>query len=412
MSVPNQWFAAELVALVLLGLFWTFWLRSAPFSDFLLYWDEAGGSAAYERGGAGVLVFALVRRFLSAPQWAALCVNLPAAAFLLWLFWQCDTTRWRVFAHLGALYLLLITPYFGLVQIDLIATAWLAACWALLLRPPPAWPRSFVLALAFASGAAAVSTRPQFALTLSVLIGLLVIAWLLFERRPERRLLIVSAMLAATVVAGFSLDLWARHAAGTSERVRTSSAVTLYAGLLASEDGSSCGFWTPRATAAAAEDRGMHLSEAVGMRLAKQPAGHWLGIMRCKLVRYIVLPEPFALYWAMEPLAQAAQTAPTADQARRLAVAADFIAWEKGLYFAVTLGAYFSALAAFAVGWRRARGLAVLPIAWVLSFWLVHLVFEVQGRYFLATILLLPLLSALTSGFGTPRRSEAPQSGG
>lgn len=103
----------------------------------------------------------------------------------------------------------------------------------------------------------------------------------------------------------------------------------------------------------------MHLSEAVGMRLAKQPA-------------------------------------------------ADFIAWEKGLYFAVTLGAYFSALAAFAVGWRRARGLAVLPIAWVLSFWLVHLVFEVQGRYFLATILLLPLLSALTLGFGTPRRSEAP----
>ena len=49
------------------------------------------------------------------------------------------------------------------------------------------------------------------------------------------------------------------------------------------------------------------------------------------------------------------------------------------------------------VAWgRRYSGhLRWLPMLWLLAFGLVHLVFEVQGRYFLAMLLLVPILCAL-----------------
>jgi hypothetical protein len=403
----KQWFAAESVALSLFSLLWILWFWPTPFSDFFLYWDEAGGTAAYERGGAGVLVFALVRRFLSAPQWAALFVNLSAAVFLLWLFWRCDTTRWRVFAHLGALYLLLITPYFGLVQIDLIATAWLAVCWALLLRPPLGWPRWLSWGLGLSLGVAAVSTRPQFALTMSVLVGMLVVLWLMLDsRRGTKVLLTLSATLALVVAIGFSLDLCARYAAGTGERVRTSSAVTLYSGLLATEAGSWCGGWTPAASQAALEDRDKPLSVAMSERLAARPAEHWLGIVQCKLARVVLLPRPFALFWLAPPGTDAASL--DAEQRRRLDVVEALRPWERALYRLLTLAIYLGGVVV-AILKRHMGGLALLPIAWASSFWLVHLVFEAQERYFLATIALLPLLpllSALVSSADAPRRIE------
>lgn len=403
-SFLGQCAVVQLVALVVLGLLWTLWFWPAPFSDFFLYWDEAGGTAAYERGGAGVLVFALVRRFLSAPQWAALFVNLSAAVFLLWLFWRCDTTRWRVFAHLGALYLLLITPYFALVQIDLIATAWLAACWTLLLRPPQGWPGWLSWGLGLSLGVAAVSTRPQFALTMSVLVGMLVVLWLALDsRRGTKVLLALSATLALVVAIGFSLDLWARYAAGTGERVRTSSAVTLYSGLLATEAGSWCGGWTPAASQAALEDRDKPLSVAMSERLAAHPAGHWLGIIQCKLTRVVLLPRPFALFWLAPPGADAVSL--DAEQRRRLDVVEALRPWERALYRLLTLAIYLGVVVV-AIRRRRVGGLALVPIAWALSFWLVHLVFEAQERYFLATIALLPLLSALVSSVDASRRIQ------
>lgn len=400
-------FPAAAVALVLLGLLWTLWLWPTPISDYELYWNEAGGAAAYERGGVGVLLFALARSVFPQPQWAALAVNLPAALILLRLLRRCDPTRSRVFAWLGTGYLLLITPYFGIVQVDLVATALLGCCWALLLLPLVRWRRGSA-ALAVLAGAAAVSTRPQFALTLSALAGLLALAIVLLERGSARKLraMALPAALAVIVAAGFASDLWGRHVAGTEERVRTSSAVTLYSGLLVADDGLWCGSWTPEATQAAYDDREMPLLDAVAARLSIHPAGHWLDILQCKFTRHLVLPIAFALYWVSEPLREEAGAAPNPDQQRRLAAVVSLHPWETRFYRALTLAIYAAAVVVAVRGWRSRPAMAVLPLAWLLSFWLVHLVFEVQGRYFLATIALLPLLCALVQG-----GSEAPEAG-
>jgi hypothetical protein len=57
------------------------------------------------------------------------------------------------------------------------------------------------------------------------------------------------------------------------------------------------------------------------------------------------------------------------------------------------------ALAAWAA-WRAVRRspLALLPVLWVLAFWCVHVVFEVQGRYFASMLLLAPVITALALG--------------
>lgn len=407
---PEKWFLAELTALVLSALFWTIWIWPTPFSDFRLYWEEAGGTVAYERGGVGVLLLAIARRVSGQPQWAALIVNLPAAVFLLWLMWRCDTTQRRLFAHLGAICLLLIAPYFGMVQIDFVAATCLAICFTLLLRPSARWLCGLGYGAALLIGIAAVSTRPQFALTLGVLSGILVLLWLVFDRRRDSHtLLLPSATLALVAVVGLSLDMLVRHAAGTGDRVRTSSVVTLYSGLLAAEPGSWCGGWTPGATQAALEDRDKSLQVAIVERIAARPAGHWFEVMQCKLTRVVLMPKPFALYWVIADLNENAVQPLSASDQRRLAFVTVLRPIEDGLYRGAELLSYIAAVAVSIANRRRLGAAALLPVAWLLSFWTVHLVFEAQERYFLATILLLPLLSALTRGLDDSREAGSEQ---
>ena len=67
------------------------------------------------------------------------------------------------------------------------------------------------------------------------------------------------------------------------------------------------------------------------------------------------------------------------------------------------LSAVFYLLALF-VAWRQRSSsyLRWLPVLWLLAFGLVNLVFEVQGRYVLAMLLLLPILCALVMRSGAP----------
>ena len=49
----------------------------------------------------------------------------------------------------------------------------------------------------------------------------------------------------------------------------------------------------------------------------------------------------------------------------------------------------------------------LLPMMWVLAFWAVHAVFEIQGRYFLGMLLVAPLLCGLAHA-----RARSPQGRG
>lgn len=198
------------------------------------------------------------------------------------------------------------------------------------------------------AGVAAVSTRPQFALTLAALAGLLAAAALLPPRDGPRRLrpMVPPALLRVVVAAGFSLDLRARHAAGTGERVRTSSAVTLYSGLLVSDGGPPwCGHWAQAATQAARDDRDRPLLDVIGTRLSGRPAGHWAGVVWCKFAHHVVPPDAFALYWAAEPLRERAGAAPSPDQKRTLGAVHWLQARESWLFGVLVLAIYAAAVA-------------------------------------------------------------------
>lgn len=371
------------------GAFFALAFRPEPFSDWFYYWRAAGDLSLYERGGAALLLVGALRPLNAPPYALMLCLNLIAAVAILLAARRLDGSAGKFFSHFVAAYLLLIAPYYALVQFDLLAAMCIALGWVLLLRPPAHWPPAATLGVSVVLFGMAVSTRPQFLLVLTPF----AVLWLASQalRRQALPALRSAAALVLGAALGFASDSALRAQAGHSGAVRTTSAVTLYSGLLASSASPrDCGRWTDAATAAMRSDLQVSLPHAIGARIAAQPASHWWAVLRCKSKR-IVLPEAFAWYWlTASPHAQ--------DVWRDVQAAAPGLGpaiarVEFGLYRALTLALY--AVAVLAVfRFARTRESALLPALWLASFWLVHSIFEIQGRYFLAALLLLPLLCA------------------
>ncbi|TYT23535.1 hypothetical protein FZO89_14860 [Luteimonas viscosa] len=383
------------LAMTALGIWLALWWQPAPHSDWGYYWSAAGSVSAYERGGLSLWLLALPKALGWSPVASALALNLPAATVALLLAWRADPTRWRVLAHATAVYLLLITPFFGIVQLDLIAAAQLGIGAWLAVGQARQGSHCLRVALALVAVALAVSTRPQYALVLWVFVPLT--AFLLaFRGRPGSRALVVQVVLLVGSVLGFAADIAMRQASGRTEEIRTSSAVTLYAGLLASSDRWSqrCGNWSPAAAAAAREDLDRPMLRAVVDRLAARPASHWASVIACKAPQ-IGSPPPYALYWLFEApnVRERIDASPDRDRVeaayhtlRRI----ENVAY-RGLCVAILALCLMTAWRLL----RRGNWLGWIPLAWVAGFWAVHMVFEVQGRYFLGLYLLAPLWCAL-----------------
>src|SRR5690606_29690090 len=126
-----------------------------PHSDWLYYWTAAGDPARYERGGLGLWMLALPKTVGLGPVASSLSLNLPSACLSLWMGWRSDQTRWRCLALLVASYLMLITPFYGVVQLDLLAATMLGAACCVVMRPTGA-KRVLEIGVAIAMTAAAV----------------------------------------------------------------------------------------------------------------------------------------------------------------------------------------------------------------------------------------------------------------
>ena len=380
---------------VAVAAFCAFELAPAPHSDWLLYWLTAGDAARYERGGIGLWLFALPKAAGLSPALSALCINLPAGLAIAWLAWRADRTRWHLAAVLVAAYLLMLAPYAAIVQLDLVAAAFIAAGWSLLLKPPANLGKGALAAGAVACLAAGVSTKPQYALVFWMLLCLLFLPALAWRRRREAAVPLLAIVFVGSLV-GFALDNGLRAWSGQTDRLRTSQAVTLYGGLLVSPtEGGMCGYWSEAAAAAASADKALPLAEAIGRRLAAHPPAHWLGVLRCKWPK-VLQPPAFALYWLVESPNVRVRMEASPDRAgwdRRYRTALD----REGAAYAKLRVAMLLAVPVLALmAWRRGgRVLALLPVAWIVGFWAVHLAFEIQGRYFLGLFLLAPLVAAL-----------------
>ncbi|WP_144899536.1 hypothetical protein [Luteimonas cucumeris] len=387
-------FGFEVLMILAISIQLALWFRPEPHSDWAYYWAAAGDVTRYERGGLSLWLLAIPKALGWSPLASALALNCLAALLLLCSSRALDPTAARWFGLLVALYLLLITPFFSIVQLDMLAAAQLAVGVWLLASPPSRWSRRFTFFVAAVMIAAGVSTKPQYALTLWAMLGLFVAAWLVLKRRMHPFLPILFAVLLAGSVTGFTIDLGLRALSGRSEAIRTNSAVTLYSGLLVSGTGPRCGYWSAGAAEAAKADLSKPLHHAVLDRLAQKPPTHWISVIGCKLPE-IFRPGPYALYWLVE--SPNIRTRIDADP-RRTEIDAAYrraLWWESHAYSALTLS--ILAMAAFTciAMWRNAPLLALLPVLWITSFWVVHIVFEIQGRYFLGIFLLVPLLCSI-----------------
>ncbi|MGY1409929.1 MULTISPECIES: hypothetical protein [unclassified Luteimonas] len=403
-------FAACLVAILLPGAGLALWLQPEPHSDWAYYWNAAGSIQEYERGGLGLWLLAIPKLLGLPPVLSALCINLASAALLLWLVRDAALRTGPVLWLACAGYLILISPYLALVQLDVLAATLLAGGLWLACMAPAAWPRPVTLATAVALTAAAVSTKPQYALTLWTMLGLLAVPWLRHRRSHGGAMDSLLWVLVLGSVIGFATDQGLRALGERGESNRTSSAVTLYAGLLASDSGAGCGTWSLAATRAARDDLHKPLRRAVLDRLSARPAAHWVSVLGCKLP-HIVLPKAYAIDWlANAPNVRAARAASPqreAIQTRYFRV----LRAERVLYAVVTLCILaLVARTTIVVALRRSRPAAWLPGVWVVSFWLVHMVFEIQGRYFIGMFLLAPLLCslALMLSADTPHGAQHP----
>lgn len=387
----------QVAGITALGIFFAIHWSPVPYSDWLLYWRSAGDPGAYERGGIGLWLLAIPKVFGAPAHIAALALNLPAAIWLCVLAYRADRTRFRLFAQLIIAYLLLITPYFGIVQLDLIGAAFLATGFCLLLKDVAERWFSWRILFAGVAVAVAVSTRPQYALVLWAMLVLWTIGWAAGSQWRDRRSVLIYVVLLAGSVAGFCVDMGLRQISGQTEQIRTSSAVTVYAGLLTSADTAAerCGQWTPEAAGAARADLQLPLANAIVLRLSAHPPAHWLGVLRCKAPQ-IVSPPAYALYWLMESpnvVAKRVTAAGGSKSEANYARARRIESWGIRLLGFVVL----AVCVWVSVRGMRTRGLrlALLPLVWIGAFWLVHAVFEIQGRYFLGLYVIAPLLCAL-----------------
>jgi len=393
----------------LVAALWAYVLRPMPFSDWAYYWQVAQGVVSYERGGVMVFVLRFLQVLGLAPFQAALVMNVIAAIAILSVAWRWSGRRCGLALMLVAAYLLAITPYFSVVQFDLPATSMLVVGLGCLVLAAGERRSVASTGLALLLVALAVSSRPQFLLVLVVFAGLLVPASL-----PLRRLaspagsLRVPVVLLLGAMSGFSIDSALRAGAGRADAVRTTSAVTLYAGLLSSgTTRPGCGHWSPLATYDARADAARPLPVAIQRRLALRPTAYWLAVVGCKAPS-IGLPSSFALSWSLGgPLAS--------DGDPSLQHRLKSGAWPEALfriegwtYRALVVLIYLHAATMVVRHLGRRRWFPViLPVAWLASYWIVHAVFEIQGRYFLSLFLLLPLLARGHAGFpgystGTP----------
>ena len=388
---------AGMQALLLLGIGVALatWWWPEPHSDWRYYWVAAGQPESYIRGGLALWLLALPKALGLSPVMASLSINIPSALWLLFLAYRLDTGRWKLLAQLVALYLLLITPFAGIVQLDLVAAAAFGTAFWLLanarLRLAPAWR----FGCAVACIVFAVSSKPQYALVVWALLAFAIpVAWLLRRSLSPAFHRLMLVLLAGSVL-GFAVDMGMRVSSGRTEEIRTSSAVTLYGGLLVSSDqrAKGCGYWSVEAAQAAKDDLHKPLSEAVMDRLQAQPIEHWLSVVRCKAPE-ILSPPPYALYWLIEsPNIRARIDArPDREQVnaqyyRALDVERKVYGWARGLIILACVWTAFVLL-------RRKNPLGAVPLLWLVGFWSVHVVFEVQGRYFLGLFVLAPLLCA------------------
>lgn len=397
-----------------LGIALAFWWRPAPHSDWEYYWSAAGAVSAYERGGLSLWLLALPKALGWPPVASALALNLPAATTALLLAWRADPTHWRLMAQATAVYLLLITPFFGIVQLDLIAAAELGlGLWFAAGRDTESLSRlRFVLAVG--AVAFAVSTRPQYALVIWTLVPLVTVLMALRGRPDSRALILLGVLLTGSLV-GFVTDMTMRHASGRTEQIRTSSAVTLYAGLLVSGDrrDQKCGHWTEYAALAAKKDLALPISGAVRKRLSARPIGHWISVLACK-APHIVSPPPYALYWLIESPNIRERVDARPDRERFQERYTSLRRIEKRVYrvlsFCILVMCAWTALRML----RTGSGWGWFTVTWILAFWSVHTVFEIQGRYFLGMYLLAPLWCALVlrrGGAGAANATASPAAG-
>lgn len=388
--------ALQWAAIIGLGSWLALWWQPAPHSDWGYYWAAAGEVMAYERGGLTLWMLAIPKALGWSPVASALALNLPAATLSLFLAWRVDPTQWRLLAQMTAGYLLLITPFFGIVQLDLMSAAQLGMGMWLAASSGHRIPARLRLSFAVVAVVLAVSTKPQYALVVWTLV-LMAIGLMVLRRRSFGAAAgILYGVLLAGSLLGFVTDMAMRQASGRTEQIRTSSAVTLYAGLLVSSDrrDEGCGYWSEAAAAAAHRDLDRSMLAAVLDRLGAKPLEHWISVMACKAPQ-IVSPPPYALYWLIESPNIRARIDARLDRERFQERYFRILGLEERAYRALTLAILVACVWTTARLLRARAPLAWLPVLWILAFWAVHTVFEIQGRYFLGTFLLAPLLCGL-----------------
>ena len=358
-----------------------------PGGDWAYYWDLATNPGMYRRGGLSVFLFSPFKLIGFPPWLAALAINVSIGWLFILALARIGDSRGMLATILAVLYLYTLAPFAGIVQLDMMAALW--ALVALLIAVSAIQKGSRIrYCLSIACLAMAASTRTQYALVLIVMASLVVPFALGCRRAKRRRLLAVTAALMLGGGAGLALDSTLRAVAGNAEDFRDGVGVVIYTGLLTTADsGPWCGGWTPAALQAAKEDKALDFTDAMRMRLKARPLGEYGNVISCKSGR-IFFFEPFALYWLQSSRME--QQGGGASEAAWQRLERWQPAYDR--FFSVVRGAlwvYLIGFVAFSIARRNLLG-AVLPAVWIIAYWCVHSVLEVQGRYFLGMAWLIP----------------------
>jgi len=361
-----------------------------PSGDWAYYWKLATDLGDYRRGGLSVFLLTPFKLLGLQPWMVALPINVGIAWTFVLLCSKVDDTPGKVPTLLAMLYLYTLVPFAGIVQVDMIAALWALA--ALLLGASAVQSAGrWRVGLAIGCLAMAASTRSQYALVLMVM-ALALFPFILFGSQRQQVLIRTAVLIIGLGgMLGLVLDTGMRSGTGNGGTFRTGVGVVIYSGLLVTpSSGPWCGGWTPEAKLASELDDGLPFIEAMSNRVSARSFDEFMETIGCKTGR-ILGYEPFAWYWLQN--GRGARRDDELGEARWQWLDRWAPAYDR--YFAVVRSLGWACLACFvllSVHRRHLLGI-VLPLAWIFSYWAVHAVFEVQGRYFLGMAWLAPVLS-------------------
>lgn len=356
-------------------------IKPMPTSDFIYYWNLAGDLSIYHKGGIIGFIYAPFKMMGIEPYWSALIVNSIFYAFVYmgsWLTFKKFASKWCILGQLLMTFGLAIfglwnAGYAGMVNADFPNVALLIIS-AKMLSNYMVRKNKGNLILFGIFLFLAVALRVKTGLALGIILTLLVLfRFKSFTRDKWVRWIAIVICLSVGFAAITEIGL--RMQSDRQIDVQRQGRLQLYTGLLYTSTGNMCGRWTREAYDKTLEELDDSLITVVQRHLGVKSKRYIAEIILCKWDHVLRYDEFSFRELLAFGVTHRSYTELDLEIVRHYEKVEE--QWMSIFKYLV----YLMTVIATVIGFKRKTPIAIMPIAILSAFMLLHSVFEIQARY-------------------------------